>query len=190
LGSGVWLIGGLVLPRGLQDSLHDASLSEVVQMIRVPAKKVVFAFISLVLSSSAYAQVRSPEQLPEAFIKAWNSHDPTGKGFAEIFADDAHFLPVPEIPVIVGGKEISSGIGETVGNQWAKDVDTALKGTPLVHRLRPDVAVIYWRSDLIHDGRPVDGIQRANIFVAVHKAGEWRITDFQITKQNPDNPDK
>jgi uncharacterized protein (TIGR02246 family) len=157
-------------------------------MIRFPARKTVFVFISLVLSSSAYAQVRSPEQLPEAFIKAWNSHDPTGKGFAAIFADDAHFVPYPEIPVVIGGKEISSGIGDLVGNNWAKDVDSAVKGTPLVHRLRPDVAAIYWHADLIRDGKPMEGIQRAIIFVAVRKGGEWRITDFQITKENPDAP--
>ena len=155
-------------------------------MIRVPARKTVFVLASLMLSSSAYAQVRSPEQLPEAFIKAWNSHDQTGNGFAAIFADDAHFLPYPEIPVVIGGKEISSGIGDLVGNNWAKDVDSALKGTPLVHRLRPDVAVIYWRADLIRDGKPMEGIQRANIFVAVREGGEWRITDFQITKENHD----
>ena len=159
-------------------------------MIRVPARKAVLVLIALVLSSSAHAQVRSPEQLPEAFIKAWNSHDPTGKGFAAIFADDAHFLPYPEIPVITSGKEIYSGLGQTVGSAWAKNVDAAVKGTPVVHRLRPDVAVIYWRTELIQDGKPWEGIERENIFVAVRKGREWRITDFQLTKENPDKPNK
>jgi uncharacterized protein (TIGR02246 family) len=159
-------------------------------MIRVSARTIAFACFSLAFCWSASAQVGSPEQLPAAFVKAWNSHDPTGKGFAAIFAGDAHFLPYPEIPVVVGGKDISFGLGDLVGNQWAKNVDAALKGTPLVHRLSPDIAVIYWRTDLIVDGKPMDNIQRANIFVAVRKGGEWRITDFQLTKENPDNPSK
>lgn len=159
-------------------------------MVKGSIRKTAFACVSLVLSLPAYAQVRSPEQLPDAFVKAWNSHDPTGKGFAAIYADDAHFLPYPEIPVVIGGKEIYSGLGETVGNQWAKVVDTAIHGTPVVHRLSADVAVIFWRADLIQDGKRWDRIHRANIFVAVRKGGEWRITDHQLTKENPDDPNK
>lgn len=157
-------------------------------MNKVLASSLAFAFAALFFSLSAHGQVRTPEELPGAFVKAWHSHDATGKGFAAIYADDAHFLPVAEIPVVIGGKAIYTGLGETVGSAWAKVVDTAIKGTPVVHRLSDDVAVIFWHAELIENGKAWDRIDRANIFVAVRKGGEWRITDHQLTKQNPDAP--
>lgn len=147
-------------------------------MIRLP-----LALTLLALAAPASAQTASPEQLPAAFIAAWNAHDPAA--FEKLYTPDATWVPVAE--------ERTEGrvaiIGEFAkihtGNGWAIHTVIAAKGETVVHRVNPDVATIFFHMDFMRDGQPVAGLQRALILVAVADHGQWRIAAGQLTKESP-----
>jgi hypothetical protein len=47
----------------------------------------------------------------------------------------------------------------------------------------PDVATIFFHMDFLKDGKPIAGLERAMILVAVRSRGGWRVAAGQFTKE-------
>ncbi len=134
----------------------------------------------------AQAPITSPAQLPDRFIAAWNGHDL--KAFERLYTPDATWVPVAEERT-EGRDAIISEFGKVhVGKGWAVHTTIAMKGQPMIHMIRPDVATIFFHMDFIADGKPVAGLQRALILVATAERGEWKIAAGQLTKESTPAP--
>ncbi|HEY0594913.1 SgcJ/EcaC family oxidoreductase [Sphingopyxis sp.] len=142
-----------------------------------------FLLASLLLIPAAVrAQSAAPEQLPDAFIAAWNAHDI--EAFRKLYAPDATWVPSAEERT--EGREAILGEFSKVhqGNGWAvtRKVALAIKGKPKVRMLRPDVAVIFFRMDFLADGKVAPDQHRTLILVAGKSGDGWRISAGQLTK--------
>jgi uncharacterized protein (TIGR02246 family) len=135
----------------------------------------------LLVAAANTAQIASPEALVDEFIEAWNSHE--AKAFERIFTENAIFVPGADY-MNEGRDRILQDFG-VAHTGWAKTVGLALSSEKKVLRLHPDVAVVFFHTNLLNEGKPVPGIDRAVIFVAVNEADGWRIAAGQLTKESP-----
>lgn len=134
------------------------------------------------LPASALAQVTPPEALAPSFVAAWNAHDP--KAFERLYTEDAIWVPVAEERT-EGREAIVGEFAKIHGSGgWASHSMIALKDVPEIHRLRHDVVTLFFHMNFIRDGKPVPGLQRALILVAVSDRGGWRIAAGQLTKES------
>lgn len=135
------------------------------------------------LSSGTVAAAPSPDTLADRFISAWNTHDL--KAFEALYTPDAVWVPVAEErtegrdAIVAEFAKIHAGAG------WAVKTTIAKKERPKVHFLRPDVAAVFFHMDFLKDGKPIAGLQRAMILVAVRESGAWKIGAGQLTKESP-----
>jgi len=133
------------------------------------------------LSSAAIAAPRSPDILPDRFVAAWNSHDP--KAFESLYTADAVWVPVAEERT-EGRAAITAAFASIhTGKGWATATTIARRDRPEVHVLTPDVATIFFHMDFLKDGKPIAGLERAMILVAVRSRGGWRVAAGQLTKE-------
>jgi len=136
----------------------------------------------LFTATPALAQPSTPGGLPGRFIAAWNAHDP--KAFESLYAPDATWVPVAEERTEGRTAIVSEFAKIHTGNGWAARSELAMKGVPVIHMIRPDVATVFFHMDFIVDGKPAPGLQRALILVATRSAGDWRIAAGQLTKES------
>jgi uncharacterized protein (TIGR02246 family) len=138
------------------------------------------------LSSAARAVAATPETLPDRFISAWNMHDL--KAFESLYTSDAVWVPVAEErtegrdAIVAEFAKIHSGGG------WAMKTTIAKKDVPEVHFLKPDIATIFFHMDFLSKGKPVPGLQRALVLVAVRQSDDWKIAAGQLTKESAPPP--
>lgn len=145
--------------------------------------KAFFALIGLMMSVVASAATSNPDGLADQFISAWNTHDL--KKFEMLYTPDAVWVPIAEERTEGQAAIISEFAKVHTGAGWAVKTTIAKKDVPEVHFLKPDVATIFFHLDFIKDGKPVPGLQRALILVAVQQAGQWKIAAGQLTKESP-----
>jgi ketosteroid isomerase-like protein len=136
------------------------------------------------IAAASSAQIASPEVLVDEFIKAWNSHE--GKSFERVFTKNAIFVPSAEY--MNEGRDRIVEDFRVAHTGWAKTVGLALSSEKKVLPLGRDVAVIFFHTQLLHEGKPVPGIDRALIMVAVNELDGWRIAAGQLTKESPKRP--
>ncbi|MEG8032343.1 SgcJ/EcaC family oxidoreductase [Sphingomonas aurantiaca] len=133
------------------------------------------------LSSAAIAAPQSPDMLPDRFVAAWNSHDP--KAFESLYTADAIWVPVAEERT-EGRAAITAAFASIhTGKGWATATTIARRDRPEVHVLTPNVATIFFHMDFLKDGKPIAGLERAMILVAVRSRGGWRVAAGQFTKE-------
>ena len=141
----------------------------------------VVAFGAAVLASTA-VPVSAPEALADGFVSAWNAHD-LGR-LEALYAPDAIWVPVAEERTRGRAAIVAEFAKIHAGKGWAVRTTIARKGAVEVHRIKPDVATIFFHMDFLADGKPIAGLQRAMILVAVRGRDGWKITDGQLTKES------
>jgi len=136
------------------------------------------AAASIWLAPSSAAQSRRPEDLVDAFVAAWNSHDVNA--FERLFAADADWVTTYDVRDD-GRANILADLKET-HEGWAKS-STIVSSKVSVRVLRPDVAVVHFNAALTPTlgGTPIG---RTMLLVAVKHARAWSIASGQITKPN------
>jgi uncharacterized protein (TIGR02246 family) len=140
------------------------------------------SLVALISLLPALAHAAEPADLPDRFIAAWNAHDL--KAFESLYTADAVWVPVAEERT-EGRQAILSEFAKVhTGGGWAMKTTITKKDTPEVHRLRPDVATIFFHMDFLMNGQPVPGLQRAMILVATSTDGDWKIAAGQLTKES------
>jgi uncharacterized protein (TIGR02246 family) len=144
--------------------------------------KKLLALLLLIVSASANAAGTTPDGLADQFILAWNTHDP--KSFEALYTPDAVWVPVAEARTEGRTAIVADFAKIHVGAGWAHATTIAKKDVPEVHALTPDVATIFFHMDFMKDGKPVAGLQRAMILVAVRRDGAWKIAAGQLTKES------
>ena len=140
-------------------------------------------FVALATAVTPAAAVEpGAGSLADRFVAAWNAHDL--RAFEALYAPDAVWVPVAEertrgrAAIIAEFAKIHNGTG------WAVRTTIAEKETPEVHQVTPDVATVFFHMDFIAGGKPVPGLQRAMILVAVRRPEGWRIAAGQLTKES------
>lgn len=131
---------------------------------------------------TAQAQIAEPDQLPQQFVAAWNTHDVGA--YEKLFVPDATWVPSAE-ERIEGRAAILGGWSKVhQGNGWAvvRKVTLAIKDQPKVQMLRPDVATIFVRLDFLADGKMLPDQKRTLIIIADKSGDGWRIAAGQLTK--------
>src|SRR5437667_9024014 len=101
------------------------------------------AAASIWLAPSSAAQSRRPEDLVDAFVAAWNSHDVNA--FERLFAADADWVTTYDVRDD-GRANILADLKET-HEGWAKS-STIVSSKVSVRVLRPDVAVVHFNAAL------------------------------------------
>ena len=139
---------------------------------------------ALLLLVPGLAHAAGPDALPDRFIAAWNAHDP--KAFEALYTPDAVWVPIAEERT-EGREAIVSEFAKIHVGGWAQKVTITKKDVPEVHRLRPDVATIFFHMNFLMNGQVVPGVQRALILVATESNGEWKFSAGQLTKESPAN---
>lgn len=124
----------------------------------------------------------APEQIPDRFVAAWNAHDL--KAFEQLYTADAVWVPVAEERTEGRQAIVSEFVKIHAGGGWAAGTTIARKDAPEVHRLRSDVATIFFHLDFLKNGKPVPGLERAMILVATWADGDWKIAAGQLTKES------
>jgi uncharacterized protein (TIGR02246 family) len=130
----------------------------------------------LFIRASPAAENSGPESVVGRFVQAWNAHDQNA--IASVFAEDAYL--VQNVNSRIAGRE-------NIVADFKKAFETSKKTTVLaasdivVHSLRPDVAVILFRTQFVGQEQP-----RAVLLVVMKQSEEWRVAALQITK--PDLP--
>ena len=73
----------------------------------------------------------------------------------------------------------------TIHQRWGWAANTTIAGqdTPEVHVPSADVATIFFHMDFLKDGKPIAGVQRAMIVVAMRKHGVRKVAAGQLTKE-------
>jgi uncharacterized protein (TIGR02246 family) len=133
---------------------------------------------SFFLAPTSPAASKSPEAVIERFVRAWNSHDEDE--IASIFTEDAYL--VQTVKSRIEGRE-------NIAADFKKAFETSKKATTLVasdivvHPIRPDVAVILFRTGFLGEEQP-----RAVLLVAVEQSEEWRIAALQLAKPELPHP--
>lgn len=145
-----------------------------------------FAWGLLALATGATAAPAPPESLTDRFIAAWNHHDP--KAFAGLYTRDAVWVPVAEERTEGRDAIVAEFAKVHTGDGWAVKTTIAKKDVPEVHMLRPGVATIFFHMDFVQNGKPVAGLQRAMILVAVREEDGWKIAAGQLTKESEPRP--
>lgn len=144
--------------------------------------KRLIALSLMLVSTGASAAPSSPDRLPDSFVAAWNAHDP--KAFDALYTSDAVWVPIAEERTEGRAAIVAEFAKIHVGNGWAGKTTIAKKDVTETHFVTPDVATVFFHMDFISDGKPVAGLQRALILVAVRQAGEWKIAGGQLTKES------
>lgn len=144
----------------------------------------------LLLPAMAQAQIAEPEQLPDQFVTAWNTHDIGA--FEKLFIADAIWVPSAEERTEGRAAILNEFSKVHQGNGWAlaRKVSLVIKSKPKVQMLRPDVATIFFHMDFLADGKVVLGQQRTLIIVADKSGDGWRIAAGQLTKESPPRAQK
>jgi len=137
---------------------------------------------AMLAMSGAASAASGPEALPDHFVAAWNAHDP--KAFEALYTTDAIWVPVAEERTEGRASIVSEFAKIHTNNGWAIRTTIAKKDIPEIHILRPGTATIFFHMDFLNGGKPVPGLQRAMILVAVQEAGEWKIAAGQLTKES------
>lgn len=145
--------------------------------------KVFVALIGVLLSAAASAATSNPDVLADQFVSAWNTHDL--KKFEALYTPDAVWVPIAEERTEGRAAIVREFAKVHAGTGWAVKTTIAKKDVPEVHFLKPDVATVFFHMNFMKDGKPVVGLQRALILVAVQKAGQWQIAAGQLTKESP-----
>lgn len=134
------------------------------------------------LPVGAHAGAPSPRHVADQFVAAWNTHDL--KAFEALYTPDAVWVPVAEertrgrADILAEFAKIHTGAG------WAVRTTIAEKDVPEVHLLKPDVATVFFHMDFLAAGKPIAGLQRAMVLVAVRGPDGWRIAAGQLTKES------
>lgn len=136
----------------------------------------------LLMPAGVEAAPATPETLPDRFVAAWNAHDP--KAFEALYTRDAVWVPVAEERTEGRAAIIAAFAAIHTGTGWAVKTTIAKKGVAAIRPVTPDVATIFFHMDFLSDGRPVPGLQRALILVAVRRDGDWKIAAGQLTKES------
>lgn len=136
----------------------------------------------LLAAPALAAQPATPAALPDAFVAAWNAHDP--RAFERLYTAEAVWVPVAEERTKGRAAIVSEFAKIHTGDGWARRTTIALKGAAEVRMLRPDVATIFFHMDFVSDGQPLPGFQRALILVATREGGAWKIAAGQLTKES------
>jgi uncharacterized protein (TIGR02246 family) len=142
----------------------------------------------LLIPAAAQAQSATPEQLPDQFVAAWNTHDIAA--FEKLYTSDAIWLPSAEERTDGRVAILGEFAKVHLGDGWARQrqVTLAIRGKPRIEMLRPDVATIFLRMDFLAAGKVVPGFQRTLILVADKSRDGWRIAAGQLTKESPQRP--
>lgn len=123
-------------------------------------------------SQPAGAQSGGPEQLAEAFVRAWNAHD--AKAFGNMFAEDADWVPVSGARV-KGRSQIELLLGKE-HSTWART--TSLKAADIqVRPIARDLALVFftWRigSTKGPDDQTAAAFRGNTLLVASRQANRW-----------------
>jgi uncharacterized protein (TIGR02246 family) len=121
--------------------------------------------VAAAASASVAAPASAPEALADGFVSAWNAHDV--KRFEVLYTPDAIWVPIAEERTRGRDAIIAEFAKIHEGKGWAVRTTIARKGAVEVHRVKPDVATVFFHMDFIVGGRPIAGMQRAMILVAV-----------------------
>lgn len=138
-------------------------------------------FLALLCTSAiGYAlptvENNTPEAVVDRFVQAWNSHDKSK--FDLLFTEDAYLVQTVGSR-IEGRANIVADFGKAF--EASKKETTIVVSDIVAHSLRPDVAVVLFRTGFIGQEQP-----RAVLLVVIKQSEEWRIAALQLTK--PDLP--
>ncbi len=134
-----------------------------------------------VCSDSCRAQSSSPEALVDDFVTAWNTH--AARGFERLYTADAVWVPVAEVRD-EGRENIVKDL-MSAHTSWARSSTIALVGGSTIRNPRPDVAIVFFRMKFLdQERRPIAGLERAMVIVAVKHSDGWRISAGQLTKES------
>ncbi|HVE57722.1 MAG TPA: SgcJ/EcaC family oxidoreductase [Pyrinomonadaceae bacterium] len=111
-------------------------------MTKLFSKTLLAFFFVFCFAVGGFAQSKTPADMADQFIKAWNSHDM--KLFNRLFADDAVWVPVAETR-IEGRDNIVKDIGSAHTSR-AKTTTVRQTGMIKVQKLRRDAAVVFFIS--------------------------------------------
>jgi len=134
--------------------------------------RLVLATAIATLSSGAIATPVGPEVVPDRFISAWNTHDL--KAFDALYTDDAVWVPVAEERTAGRAAIVAEFAKVHAGKGWAVRTTIVKKGESEVHVLKRGIATIFFHVNFLMDGKPVPGLERAMILVAVRKPATGR----------------
>ncbi len=134
-----------------------------------------------VCSDSCRAQSSSPEALVDDFVTAWNMH--AAPGFERLYTAEAVWVPIAEVRD-EGRENIVKDL-MSAHTSWARTSTIALFGSSTIRKPKPDVAIVFFRLKFLdQEHRPIAGLERAMVIVAVKDSDGWRISAGQLTKES------
>ncbi|KQN27812.1 hypothetical protein ASE88_15960 [Sphingomonas sp. Leaf38] len=104
-------------------------------------------------------------------------HDP--KAF-ESFYKDAICVLVAEKRTEGGAAIIAAVTGIHRREGWATNARRAGRDRREGHVFTPDMATLIFDTDVLEDGKPIVGLERAMILVAACGQREWRVTAGRV----------
>jgi len=177
-------------PRPIGLSAVDGSRGQLLAVINDRAENRSFLMARSILAAAAipavlfaqpcFAQSASPEGVADQFANAWNTHDQAA--LANIFTEDAHFIPIYDV-VAEGRGDISAGIHAAhVDGAWAAG-STLTPSKVVAQPLGTDSAVLHFNVSIRQAGdQPV--LERTMLMALVAQPDGWRIAAAQLTKPN------